>query len=542
MLNFFRKKEVCQIISWIVLGSFLCLIQGCAYYKVHQSKGPAAPAITGLQNEKKFFILHYGTNVWQLTNITAREDSVKGSLLKLIGHETYKKTDTIGVNRFKKESSNSLNQVLNEVHIYVSKFYQKKGNEVSFPTNAVKKIEIYDPATGANIASAAGGLLGAVAVVLIIVALTKESCPFIYVNDDNSSKFAGEIYSGAIYSSLERPDYLPLPGPAGNKKEYTIKMTNEAHEIQNTNLIELNVFDHPAGIKVFMDKYGKYQTVADPQAPVKATDLNGNNILDLISRKDTLVYFNASSGKDKDLEDGIIMTFKRPQNTSVAKLLVNIRTTFWLDYTFTKFHELFGNKYNCWVDKQQTVSPVRMKSWMLDQNIPLSVYIEKNKKWQFADYYNIVGPMALKEDVIPIDISGITTDDIRIKLGYGRLFWEVDYAAIDYSVNIPVTHRIAEFVSAVDDRETDVKNLLASPDMLYYTMPEVGNSVNMKFSLPEKVDAEQSLILHSQGYYRILLDLTGKQQKKDLLAFRKKGHFVKFSNEIYKEQAGADPK
>jgi hypothetical protein len=545
MLSLFRKKEVNQIISWIVLGAFLSLIQGCYYFKVNKSPEPAAPALTSLQSDKKFIILHNGLNVWHFTDIIAGEDSIRGTITQLVGHEKYMETNVEKVNRYKKNGKNSEADILNEVHIYVNELSQRADTIASIPVKAVEKIEIYDPATGATTASWIFGTLGTIAlgaaIVTILVALIKESCPFIYINDDSSSTFIGEIYSGAIYPSLERPDYLPLPGPKPGQKDYTIRMTNEVHEIQNTNLIELNVFDHPKGTNVFIDKYDKYQTTGNLQKPLKATNLKGKNILDIIREKDTLTYFGADPGKDPALKDGIIMIFKRPQNSNIAKLVVNAKSTFWLDYVFTRFHELFGKEYDCWVDKQETVSPKKMKNWMLDQNIPLSLYIEKNGRWQFVDYYNIVGPMALKEDILSFDISDIKTDNFRIKLEYGNLFWEVDYAAIDYTINIPVKHRIAQFVSAIDNKDMDVKNLLTSSDLLYYVQPEIGDAVSMKFALPEPVDSEQTLILHSQGYYKILLNLTGEEQIKELMAFRKKGHFPEFSSELLMKQTSYSP-
>jgi hypothetical protein len=146
--------------------------------------------------------------------------------------------------------------------------------------------------------------------------------------------------------------------------------------------------------------------------------------------------------------------------------------------------------------------------------------------------------MAAKEDILSFHIPDTKTDSVRIKLEYGNMFWDIDYAAIDYTINIPVKHRIAHFESAMDEQDRDVRNLLTSADLLYYVQPEIGNAVDMKFTLPEPVDSKQTLVLHSQGYYRILLNLTGEQHKKELLAFLKKGHFPEFSNEILKKHSG----
>ena len=546
MLSLFRIKDVKQFISWIVLIAFLNLIHGCHfYYKVNKSAEPPGPALIKFQDDYKFIILHNADSVWKFKNIVVDEDTIRGTITKLVDHNKYKTTNPERSNRYKKSSKINESEVLNEVHIYMTESTQPSDTLISIPTAAIDKIELYDPAKGATVASWIFGGLGigalAFAVVIIIVALTKESCPFIYVSDGSSFKFIGEIYSGAIYPSVERHDYLPLPAPNPGQKDYTIKMTNEVHEIQHTNLIELNVFDHPAGTDVLVDKYGNYNTTGNLETPIEATNLKGKNILDIIKEKDTLSYFGEVLVKDPALTDGIILKFNRPQNTNVAKLKVKARNTFWLDYTFARFHELFGKEYDCWVDKQTTVPTKKMKNWMLDQNIPLSLYIEKNGRWQFVDYYNVVGPMAAKEDILSVDISDIDSDYIRMKLEFGFLFWEVDYAAIDYTVNVPVTHRIAQFESAVDNKDQDVRNLLTSSDLLYYVQPEIGNAVNMKFSIPEPTDAKQTLILHSKGYYKVLMNLTGEEQIKYLLSFRKKGRLPEFSSELFQKQSGMIP-
>jgi hypothetical protein len=64
----------------------------------------------------------------------------------------------------------------------------------------------------------------------------------------------------------------------------------------------------------------------------------------------------------------------------------------------------------------------------------------------------------------------------------------------------------------------------------------------MKFSIPPRTQADQTLILHSRGHYKILLDAKGKEQVKYLLAFRKKGRFPEYSGELFRQQTVSDLK
>ena len=543
MSGSFIFKFVNRPVRLIIVITLLSQIQGCYYYKVTRSTEPPAPAVLKLQDENKFIILHYGDSAWQFKDIMADDNTITGGIFLLQGHEKYRTTDAQGANRYKKRASKDESEVLNEVHIYTSELVQSESVQVSVPIKSINKIEIYDPAVGATIASWVFSGLGlAIPVVFVVALLTKESCPFIYISDDDAYRFVGEIYSGAIYPSLERDDYLPLPGAKQGQSEYKIKMTNEVYEIQNTNLVELQVLDHPSGSTVLMDKYGNCQTMSNPQSPVEAINLKGRNIINDIKERDTLLYFGDNPEKDQVSTDGIILKFNRPPHSNSAKLVIKAKSTFWLDYVFTRFHGLFGDQYDCWVEKQETIPDKQMKSWQIDQKIPLLVYIEKGKRWKYVDYYNVTGPMAAREDVLSIDLADITSDTIKIKLEFGFMFWEIDYAAIDYSSNVPVTKRTALLESAIDNRETDVKKLLGSSDLFYYVQEKIGDEVNMTFAIPPRIQTEQTLVLHSKGYYKILLDAKGEQQVKYLLPFRKKGRFPEYSGELFRQHTRTDLK
>jgi len=543
MSGSFIFKFVNRPVRLIIVITLLSQIQGCYYYKVTRSTEPPAPAVLKLQDENKFIILHYGDSAWQFKDIMADDNTITGGIFLLQGHEKYRTTDAQGANRYKNRASKDESEVLNEVHIYTSELVQSESVQVSVPIKSINKIEIYDPAVGATIASWVFSGLGlAIPVVFVVALLTKESCPFIYISDDDAYRFVGEIYSGAIYPSLERDDYLPLPGAKQGQSEYKIKMTNEVYEIQNTNLVELQVLDHPSGSTVLMDKYGNCQTMSNPQSPVEAINLKGRNIINDIKERDTLLYFGDNPEKDQVSTDGIILKFNRPPHSNSAKLVIKAKSTFWLDYVFTRFHGLFGDQYDCWVEKQETIPDKQMKSWQIDQKIPLLVYIEKGKRWKYVDYYNVTGPMAAREDVLSIDLADITSDTIKIKLEFGFMFWEIDYAAIDYSSNVPVTKRTALLESAIDNRETDVKKLLGSSDLFYYVQEKIGDEVNMTFAIPPRIQTAQTLVLHSKGYYKILLDAKGEQQVKYLLPFRKKGRFPEYSGELFRQHTRTDLK
>ena len=439
-LGAYRREKLLRSFSMVMIFAFLHLTFACHYYyKSTKSTEPPAEVIGSEQLASKYVILHTGYEAWWFTDYKISGDTLSGRIDKLVGHEYYLHTDPDKANRYKKRIDPSVDEseVLNEVHITATDYNFIDGNRVKVPLESVEKIEIYDKDTGSTTASWIFGSLGIAAAVLavisIIVLLTKSSCPFIYTFDGEQYSFCGEIYSGTIFPPLERDDYLPLHDLKEKDDRYSLQMKNEVHEIQHTNLAELIVFDHPDGTEAHIDKYGNPFTSLDPHSPVTAMNLQGKNILPLILEKDSLSYFGFAPVKDQDPTDGAILEFEIPEGRVNAGLLLRAKNSFWLDYVFTRFHSLFGASYDKYMDKQADVSKSELEKRMLDHELPLSVYVEKNGEWEFQDYFNIAGPMALRDDYLSLDLSGAAPGPLRIRLDYGFTFWEIDYVALDFN-------------------------------------------------------------------------------------------------------------
>ncbi len=376
-----------------------------------------------------------------------------------------------------------------------------------------------------------------VAVVIVVMGggidiVGLSSCPFIYAFNGETYDLTGEIYGGAIHPPLERHDYLPLPTLKPVDEEYLIKMTNEAREIQHTNLAELLVIDHPLGTEVLIDKYGNTHTLSNLQSPIEAFNLKEEIIYDKIAEMDSLKYMGSVIDKDIDEMDGIILNFNRPLNIKSAKLVIRAKNSFWLDYVFAQFNDLFGNIYKEWMEIQSKAPADELRKWSLSQGIPLTVYIEKDGMWEFVDYFNIVGPLTEKDDVLSIDISDIKSDKVKIKLEYGFLFWEIDYVAMDFSPNQHVHKNVVPIESAIDKNDRDVTDLLLQDDNDYYVQYEFGDEVIMKYRVPKIAkNANRTTILHSKGHYEILRNPQGTPDISYLESFRKHGKFNEFSKE-----------
>ena len=91
------------------------------------------------------------------------------------------------------------------------------------------------------------------------------------------------------------------------------------------------------------------------------------------------------------------------------------------------------------------------------------------------------GPMALKKDVLVLDLSATGNEQLRIRLESGFLFWEIDWVALDFSDPVPVT----------------VQTLLPAPGAACCYMPR-GITKSCVIRLPASLTCSTSGIFRSR--------------------------------------------
>ena len=116
------------------------------------------------------------------------------------------------------------------------------------------------------------------------------------------------------------------------------------------------------------------------------------------------------------------------------------------------------------------------------------------------------------------------------------MFWEIDYAAIDYSVNKSFTVQKLSPFSAVDETGKNVLDKLLSVDGNYLEQPLPGTVTTISYHFnPIPAGKTQTYILHTKGYYEHVRDFQGGPNLAFLEQFKKPGGFPKFSMEMYKK-------
>ncbi|MEI6408138.1 MAG: hypothetical protein WCR52_02035 [Bacteroidota bacterium] len=427
----------------------------------------------------------------------------------------------------------------NEVLLFLKPEFAKTLTDTGSTTvhfDQIDRIEVYETNFGKTIAVFSMGYLAIGLTAAVIALISEGSCPFIYADNPDGVSFQGEMYSGATYPQLERHDWLPLPGLHANGSEYRIRIANEAKEIQHTNVLELMTLDHPVGTEVLIDKYGTLQSISNPIQATEALDFEGHTALPALSACDTSTWRGDIKNKRPEATEGLMLRFPKPVGAKTGKLILRAKNTFWMDYMYGQFLDEFGTYADFVHRRYLQKSKEELKSWIDDQHVPLQVSLETSPgKWEKVEDFNLAGPMALKKDVLELNLANVSGNEVRIKLESGFLFWEIDYVAMDYSAPQAVTTHVLSPLSAITQTGVDMAGALLSDDDQYYSQPEIGDVATVRYPVPPQAPGtERSLILHAKGHYEILRDPVHKTPNlRTLKKFQKPNALPNYSRELW---------
>jgi hypothetical protein len=543
-----------KTVTTFIALMFLCFPQGCMYYyKVQTVNKVSQQDFKMYEYLNKYLILHQGASAWKLKNLKYDSEQFSGDLSVLTpNHLKYQTTNPKQANRYKNTKRNDESAVLQEVHLYVEDSLVPElniGDNIKLHFSTIKRTEIYTAAKGRTTASWIVPIITPIVVIgglITIAALTKSSCPLVYIKNGNDYAFAGEIFGGAVYSSLERHDYLPLPDYKPSKNQYSLIISNGLPEIQYINLAELWIVNHPVNVTVLPDRRGIVHSISKPQLPFEALSSANSDLLSFIINKDQRCFlFDEEPSKTGDTcaFNSVFLSFSVPDKADTGKFIVRAGNSIWGDYTYGEFTKLFGYNYSAWIKKQGKEPAEKNSRWKLDQRFALMVYLETKTGWQFVDYFDLIGPLGARDLIMPVALGeALITNSpesnrvIRIKLESGFKFWDLDYAAMDFSMDIKFRVDHVQPFSAITESGIDVTRSLTENDSLYYVQETTGEQGLVVYTdSPDLRGMKKSVFLHTKGYYEHVRNYQNPPDKKQLQTFLIPGRFSKFSYDNHAE-------
>jgi hypothetical protein len=389
----------------------------------------------------------------------------------------------------------------------------KMGQPFKIAVRDVQRVWLQRTDLGLSALATIGVAVAVVGVLGVIALATKESCPFVYSWDGTRYVFDAEPYGGATTRGLERDDWAALEHlrPVGG--EYRLMVTNEVNETQFTNLMELLAVDHRTGVQVIADEHGGLHTVAAPQPPRAARDRDGRDLLPWLGRTDHLIWEpDAVPDGAGTLRQEVTLTFPKPAGASTAKLVANVATGLWGSHMIRAMLELWGRDVGEWYTAIDTRPSARdsLLAWNLREEIfTLKVYVEEPSGWQVRGVLEGGGPFIAEDRVVPLEVSRVPGDSVRIRLRPPIGFWALNSFAMDYSADRALLVDTLPLVEAGDSGRS-VRSELVASDSSYFVMPDKGDHAWLTFRAPPaRPGLERTVLLHSRGYYRLHLDATG---------------------------------
>lgn len=377
------------------------------------------------------------------------------------------------------------------------------------------------------------------------------SCPYIYTFNGESYVFNGDIYAGAIYPNLERNDYTSLHDLNPVNGEYRIKIANELQERQYTNIAELLVVKHPNNVHVLFDKYGNLQTFSKPLPPLSALSPLGVDYKPFLQKSDEHSYlFNEEPLKAPSLinkltdlmfpqsgMNSLIVTFNKPKDAQHANLVVKAKNSNWSVLLWHQFTELFGDYFNTW-RKEQSLRPTdELLAWREREGIPMMVYLETNTGWEYLDCFNMVGSVVSREMIMSLNLSKYKGAKLKLKFECAFMFWELDYAAMDYSEQVSCQVERISPSELLGKNNENAAGSLKIDDSLYLSHLNNGDqNVLIYPASPLTIGSgTTSYILHSKGYYEQKVNSTRTPDYLTLLTFLRPGAFAQYSLNHFSE-------
>jgi hypothetical protein len=278
--------------------------------------------------------------------------------------------------------------------------------------------------------------------------------------------------------------------------------------------------DHSPQSEIIIDSQGNPYLIQDPIPVSSAYDENNNNLIKFFSACDEVFWQTKMPVTDPtqypDYRQHLTFTFSKPVNTNKANLIIQAGTTLWGSYMIKQMLEMHGNKIDEWyhkVDSKQPEYYMMMNFLEREELYTLKIYVQEHNTWTVRGTINGGGPFMAEKRIVPLDLSQVLGDSVRIRLNPPLGFWTLDYVAMDYNQTITPELKQLKMLSATDIKGHDISALLISNDSSYYIMPNVGDWFKIEFAATEPVRGmHRSLFLKSNGFYDIHLNKDQPEQ------------------------------
>ena len=392
------------------------------------------------------------------------------------------------------------------------------------PLANIRHLQVRGVSAGKTVLLAAG--VGVAALLIASAAASDDyfdtssdttSCPLVYSWDGRQWRLDSGTFGGAIMSALARTDVDNLQYAAAVGDTLRLRVANQARETDYLDYLAVLAVDHRPGTAVAPDGEGRLHSLVAPESPAAAVDFRGRDVLPRVGRSDGWTWESNPADRDSsraaDVRDGIELSFRRPPGATTARLLVDASNTVWAQFMMQRFVSRHGTATQAWYDSVAADRRMALRlGWMMAREVYLGVWIEVDGRWERRGMVREAGPEVSKQQVVPLDLSGVQGDTVTVRLESAPSIWLLDRVAIDYSAPEPFTAREIAPSRAIDQSGHDVLGLIDIADEREHVM-ERGDRAEVGFAVPPvSAGRARSYVLVSRGWYRLDVPATAEPQ------------------------------
>lgn len=370
-----------------------------------------------------------------------------------------------------------------------------------------------------------GIVCGIILIAIGIAAATKESCPFIYSYNGESFVFDGEPYGGATMSSLQRTDYSELEHLRTVDGQYRLMLTNEVDETQHTDSLDLLVVDHPRQARAVLDLAGQPHCFQNLSKLSGARDETGKDLLIWLEETDDrgwnpdLDHFSVQDSL-LDTRNHITLEFPRPEVSEDLYLVSNVGTGQWGSHMIRVMLGMRGNTIDEFYTKINTIPEYQdqLRQWNEREELfLLGVEVEVGDHWEERATLHGGGPFVSENRALPLDLTGVTGDTIRLRVHPPIGFWRFNSFHLAWGETAASVVK-ADLMSAVNEKGLDVSSLLEAEDQVYLDFPTTQEYAEIVFAAPTlDPEKDRTVFAVTSGWYGIHLYNDGPPEAESLM-------------------------
>jgi hypothetical protein len=327
---------------------------------------------------------------------------------------------------------------------------------------------------------------------LILKEKTGFSCPFIYSFDGVDYHFEHEAIPFAVNKVLQTTSYGTLRKLALVDNQYHVKIAEKLDEksfVNEFNLFSVDYSEDLGVTDIFCDIFGRPHTIKETFYPNSFIDDNGYNLIDELKNRNVMLGTTIEELENGQYVTTYEATFERPKNDTVLmKLIIGAQKTELVTSSWMWFLETVNGKENMPLIEELLMSS-EYKDKFLDfaSIVNLRVEIWNGESWEERGQIK-AGLDLLEYFLVPIDLSEIKTDNVKIRLVFGTGLYNIESVKADFSSNEELLIRKMRPVTAVFNSEKDVKDIL--------------NVKSIKMVLNDEIDLSYAMVPLKEGYKR----------------------------------------